>query len=58
MIKGDWMLGKMLSKSREIAFWALDDVKGKIIREAYDEIKRIDHLNSTSEQVWEFQKKQ
>ncbi|MFE1242847.1 hypothetical protein ACFW35_01850 [Fictibacillus sp. NPDC058756] len=49
------MFKKALCKSRNIAFWTLDSIKGKSIKKAYEEIKRIDQSDSRTDQVSEYQ---
>ncbi|MHA7744963.1 hypothetical protein [Priestia aryabhattai] len=49
------MIKNTLCKSRGIAFWGLDAIKGKIVRKAYEEIKQIDQIDSRSDEVLNYQ---
>lgn len=40
------MVDKFLVKLREVAFWQIDALKGGSVKSAYDEIKKIDELDS------------
>lgn len=47
----------LIALIRNRAFWALDAVKGGRVRMAYNEIKRIDNLDSSDPYIKEYQKK-
>ncbi|MEI2330776.1 hypothetical protein, partial [Priestia megaterium] len=49
------MIKDTLCKSRGIAFWGLDSINGKIVRKAYEEIKKIDEIDSRSDEVLKHQ---
>ncbi|TXL66768.1 phenylacetate--CoA ligase family protein [Cerasibacillus terrae] len=49
------MFGKALCKLRGLAFWRLDSVKGNSVRNAYNKIKEIDHIDSRSDRVIKYQ---
>lgn len=50
------MLNKVLSITRNTAFWTLDTLKGSLIKKAYIEIRDIDNMDSTDDKVQIYQK--
>jgi phenylacetate-CoA ligase len=45
------MLDYLLCKIRNRAFWTLDSLKGRPIKAAYEEIKKIDNINSSDKYI-------
>ncbi|MFJ7306846.1 phenylacetate--CoA ligase family protein [Peribacillus frigoritolerans] len=50
------MISSTLSKIREVAFWSLDYIKGEIVKNAYQEIKKINEMDSRDERLLRHQK--
>lgn len=51
------MLNKALSKTRGIAFWTLDLLKGSHVKKAYREIKEISNLDSNDVKISSYQER-
>ena len=49
------MISRALQRIRNIAFWSIDSICGGVVRKAYQDIKRIDNMDSRSEYILKYQ---